>query len=361
MMDENVGWGVEAAGHLLRTIDGGSTWKDVSPPEVGFYSIGSTMDVWDIVETRERCELLGCSVDWAPGLATWYTSDGGETWLRGSFINDGEPDFRPRAMQFVSQTKGWFLFVYQIGMNGFALESLLRTIDGGKSWIHVQFFSDGCISGGMIFVDEQEGWIGDDCRSLSNMLDGIAWQDFLNGKAAPSLNRTIDGGNTWNSFPVPAPTVFPSNLTSPNLDPNVWFYCGIKEMEKISQKAFLLQWNCNTAHSTISAEASYAYLTIDGGQTWHSWLSTGNEHFINTTIGWRLLTLDESQPNLLQQTTDGGLAWMTIKEVVWQTAQFDFVSEQVGWAIVSDGKNSVLIHTIDSGKTWIEIKPVVAP
>lgn len=358
MSDENNGWGIESTGHLLRTVDGGSTWKDVTPPEVGFFSTADTMHAWDIVETREACEI--CPSGWARGLVTWRTSDGGQTWQQGLFFIPDMLGFRPRAMQFVDDTNGWFLFVERVGMSGFIFESLMRTMDGGESWMQVHPLSDGCVSGGMIFVDEQEGWIGDDCRGLSYTLDGIPLQDFLIGKAAPSLNRTTDGGNTWNSFPVPAPTVFPSNFTPLDIDPNTWFYCGIKQMDKVSQKAFLLQWSCNTAHSTISAEVLYAYLTTDGGQTWHSWLSTGNESFVNPNVGWRLFVPGNGQPNGLQHTMDGGVTWTTIKAVDWQTAHFDFVTEQMGWAIVTNADASAFIHTTDGGVTWTELKPAIA-
>ena len=132
-------------------------------------------------------------------------------------------------------------------------------------------------------------------------------------------------------------------------------------MSKISQKAFLLQWSCNTAHSTTSAEVLYAFLTPDEGQTWSSWLSTGNESFTNSQTGWRLFVANDGQPNSLQQTTDGGITWMTLKSVAWQIAQFDFVSELIGWALVSDGVNSAFVHTVDGGKTWIEITPMINP
>jgi photosystem II stability/assembly factor-like uncharacterized protein len=283
MIDENIGWSVDAGGHRLRTIDGGTTWKDVTPPEIGFFYAADDTHAWEIVPTRIACDQIGCSGGWAPGLVAWHTSDGGQTWRRGASFSGGAPDFRPIVMQFVSDKTGWFLFVDHVGMSGFTYESLAQTLDRGESWKLIQAFSNGCLSGGMLFIDEQEGWIGDDCSGLSNTLDGISLQDFLKGKAAPSLNRTTDRGNTWNSLPLPAPTIFPANFTSPEIDPNTWFYCGIKQMDQISQKSFLLQWSCNTAHSTVSAEVSYAYLTTDGGQTWHSWLSTRNENFINTT------------------------------------------------------------------------------
>jgi photosystem II stability/assembly factor-like uncharacterized protein len=132
-------------------------------------------------------------------------------------------------------------------------------------------------------------------------------------------------------------------------------------MARIAQKAFILQWSCTGGDPLRSTEILYAYLTSDGGQSWHSWLATGNEIFINPDKGWRLFSYGDGQPSSLQQTTDGGITWKTIKAVAWQTAQFDFVSEQVGWGIVSEGINSSFVHTSDGGKTWIEIKPVIAP
>ena len=359
MLDEHNGWGIETTGHLLRTTDGGSSWKDVTPPEAGFFATGDTIHAWNIVRTWGACE--DCAGGWTIGLVAWHTADGGQSWQRGSLRKADVLGYRPIAMQFIDDANGWFLHVEHVGMSGFTFESLVRTRNGGESWMQVHPLADGCVSGGMIFVDEQEGWIGDDCRGLSNTLDGIPVQDFLNGKATPSLNRTTDGGNTWSSFPVPAPTVFPVNFTLPDIDPTTWVYCGIKQMDRISQTAFLLQWSCNTAQSTTLVEISYAYLTTDRGQTWNSWLSTGNETFVSPSTGWRLLAMGDGQPGLLQKTADGALTWQTIKEVTWETAQFNFVSEQVGWANVSDNLNTALLHTVDGGKTWIEIKPVVVP
>jgi photosystem II stability/assembly factor-like uncharacterized protein len=361
MIDENNGWSVDATGHRLRTNNGGSTWKDVTPPETGYLSIGNAMHAWVVVETMEHCEHLGCSGIWVPGFVAWHTSDGGQTWQRGTFFNGIDTDFGPRAMQFVGNTKGWLLFVNKIGMSGFTYESLVQTLDGGQSWRLIYPFSNGCVSGGMIFLDEQNGWIGDDCRWLWGTMTGIHLADFLKGKAAPLLNKTANGGNTWDAFQLPAPVNFPSTLTSSDLDTDVQLHCGTKSMDQISQKAFILQWSCTQGDPLTSAEILYAYLTSDEGQSWHSWLSTGNESFANPSTGWRLLALSDGQSHSLQQTIDGGLTWTTIQTVVWQSAQFEFISELVGWAIVGDGTNSILVHTVDGGKTWITIKPMIAP
>ena len=117
-----------------------------------------------------------------------------------------------------------------------------------------------------------------------------------------------------------------------------------------------MEWNCSDGYI-------YDYLTTDQGQTWHTWLATGNESFINAATGWRMFTPGSGQLNQLQQTTDGGLTWKTIQKVAWPNVQFDFIDEQNGWAIVTggDGTQAALVHTVDGGKNWVEIKPKAAP
>ncbi len=129
-------------------------------------------------------------------------------------------------------------------------------------------------------------------------------------------------------------------------------------MDRISLDAFMFEWTCS---SSSPADFSYIYLTSDGGQTWNSWLATGNESFLNPVVGWRLFSQGQAQSNQLQQTTNGGLAWKTIKTVAWHSAQFDFVSDSIGWAVVTGSDINALVSTSDGGKTWKELKPWVTP
>jgi len=362
MMNATIGWAIESTSHLLRSIDGGITWQDVTPPESGFFSFIDTTHAWAVVEAQIPCNVSTCQ--WLDGLVMWQTSDGGQTWQRGVPFVPGVFYHQPIAIQFAGDASGWFLFVERIGMSHSTYESLLRTNDGGKSWIPSQGNLDTlCISGGMVFLNEQDGWIGDDCRWNMGAMDGTRLQDFLNGQAAPSLMQTSDGGKSWPDYSlIPPPKIFPPNLISPNADPNTEFWCGVTKMERISQKAFTLQWSCSHYFPDPPTEIfSYSYLTSDSGRNWHTWLATGNESFVSATTGWRLFLPGEDQSSQLQQTTDGGLTWTNLKTVAWQSAQFDFVSEQVGWAIISDDTNTALVHTTDGGKTWTLIKPTVVP
>jgi hypothetical protein len=138
----------------------------------------------------------------------------------------------------------------------------------------------------MVFLDEQNGWIGNDCRRLSNALDPIPLQEFLNGRSAPALLHTTDGGNSWSDDVLPTPESLPENILSAAND--IGFYCGTWHMERITEKSFLLQWSCFSPNPGSSLYADFAYLTDDGGHTWRSWPATGNEQLINATTGWRL-------------------------------------------------------------------------
>jgi hypothetical protein len=38
----------------------------------------------------------------------------------------------------------------------------------------------------------------------------------------------------------------------------------------------------------------------------------------------------------------------------------DFVNKFVGWVLIASDNETTLLHTVDGGRTWEEIKPVVS-
>lgn len=356
MIDQNIGWGMDTIARRLRTVDGGHSWKNITPPGFGLFFARDGRLAWDIAYIQIPCLQAGCPDGWMRGFEVWHTADGGQTWQAGKPFPSGWREFFPINLQFVNDRMGWYL-----GRNGYPSTGLFQSADGGDSWQLIQHFSDGCYSASMVFLDERQGWIGVDCSRSARFKDGTPLAEFLQGKDRPALNRTLDGGLTWHPTLLPAPAVFPAEPSLANGGQNSRFFCGVKQMERISEKGFLLQWVCALNYPDAARVISYAYLTPDGGKSWNSWLSSGNENFIDSATGWRLFTPGGSRPNVLQQTSSGGLTWTNIREVGWQSAQIDFVSGQVGWALVSDGQNTVLVRSADGGLTWLEIEPAYAP
>lgn len=77
------------------------------------------------------------------------------------------------------------------------------------------------------------------------------------------------------------------------------------------------------------------------------------------TTGWGFVPYTSKGLSQIQRTSDRGMTWVTIKKVAWQSARFDFVDEQVGWATVTNGTNALLLKTVDGGRTWAPLAPLI--
>jgi len=62
----------------------------------------------------------------------------------------------------------------------------------------------------------------------------------------------------------------------------------------------------------------------------------------------------------ISKTLDFGLTWERVKIVSWD-GQFSFIDHDRGWAVARSGEEIAFVQTIDGGKTWQEIDPLVAP
>lgn len=178
--NKNIGFagGLEYNGQnvFFKTIDGGTTWTDIS-------SVISGID-------RGICGIccVNTSVTYAVGVYTtpayvMKTIDGGNTWTKISMVGYANALV---DVQFTDANNG-----FVVGLSNVASEGavILKTADGGQTWVKV-FKSN--VSGEYVW-------------KIQN-LDGINWFASIERGGTPNgLNvflKSVNGGNTWVSKPV---------------------------------------------------------------------------------------------------------------------------------------------------------------
>lgn len=188
-----------------------------------------------------------------PGLPTFSTRP------------PGHVPYRVAAVDFVSPQVGWVVADFETG--DFAL---LHTEDGGLTW-----------------VTQMSAPTGGNQQYLK-FFDGMAGVFALVGDR-PVLNRTSDGGRTWESIPAldRRTTVLswsfvdsdhgwmladPASGSGPRLyrtDDHGWTWRDLGSPVEAPDTAFSVQFPFLTTGWVASAGlAPYAYKTIDFGETW---------------------------------------------------------------------------------------------
>ncbi|MNX11418.1 BNR/Asp-box repeat protein [compost metagenome] len=173
----------EGTPHLVRTRDGGVTWKRVDLSHAANWNGNPQITAAPEFFGKSRLQgwmPLSLHKDKAYDIGGFRTKDGGETWVylpfeenipEGSYVMDSGP-------VFVSADEGWF-------WNGTELKA---TVDGAKSWQVLKVNSEFTQSlasfpemKDLQFTDARHGWV------LLTSAD----------REHSRLLKTEDGGRTW--------------------------------------------------------------------------------------------------------------------------------------------------------------------
>ncbi|PWB55521.1 MAG: hypothetical protein C3F13_04370 [Anaerolineales bacterium] len=346
MIDLTHGWaigslGARAGDHVLFTSDGGSTWKDVTPPEskpaadqakaaVGFFQDLNT--AWVTYFINGGYPMIDIPV-------VWKTTDQGLTWTASQplDITGLSEVYVPAMIQFVAGENGWLLVHVGVGMNHDYIV-IYRTTDGGTSWQRIlDPYNDGgiqsCSKNAMLFTDATHGWLTGDCNGV---------------KAGVLLFNTLDGGMTWQPVTLPDPS------GAPGIYENMNMACGSYEPFFFGNDVGHLSVRCADYSAAQIQNKYYIYSTQDAGSTWTCIPYPGDAlYFYSAETGW-------ATSLILRKTTDGGQSWTVLTDVTW-TPQMDFVSEQNGWAVATAGNEVALVKTDNGGLRWSIIIPSVGP
>jgi photosystem II stability/assembly factor-like uncharacterized protein len=357
MLDQEMGWAIgqasgDTSARVFRTVDGGYSWRDVTPWRAYDLAEGEDVSAVGFFSTAQRAWVAFYRRPPAPrpvSAVVWYTADAGSSWTAGQpldLTNLPLDLYVPSNMGFTDNQHGWLLVHLGVTAGRDAV-ALFTTQDGGMNWQRstdpgTGALSDACAKSGAAFRDALNGWIVGDCGGI---VPGVY------------LFKTSDGGHTWQPQRLNPPADFQ------NLYQDARNSCGVTTIELLPGRFSSMQVRCFPGGAARAR--SWLYTTLDGGQTWTPYAlptAYGSVQFLSPLQGWYLgaSSTEATAEIRLYRTVDGGATWEPIVSLGW-TGALDFVNSQSGWVAARAGDAQALVATSNGGLAWREIKPVTAP
>lgn len=185
--DESIGMAVGARGNVLHTTDGGVSWFPVEP------NLSHCMTFLDVAYIAPETAVATAYDDTCTGSEDWNssilrTTDGGKTWVQ---VLDLGTDYSVETISFVDELNGMITGTHFDDQSVMALLPTWKTADGGLTWT-LSVWSE--------FPHAVLGWNSllmlDNNTALSGAL-GIGFGDGGEMQIGGVIKRTTDGGATW--------------------------------------------------------------------------------------------------------------------------------------------------------------------
>ncbi|MEZ5042962.1 MAG: YCF48-related protein [Saprospiraceae bacterium] len=356
-VNEQVGFASRGHHDILKTIDGGENWEEISSP---IEKVNRFFPIDD--------QKIYAATDYR---ILYITEDGGQTWeLRGEnteylgkdifglFFHDEQNGFAVGEGGIILKTNNagvnWkkYSATYLTILNvlftspdiGYAItrEDVLKTVDGGNSWVSI-FHNNNFTISGIHFTNNNEGIVIGDDRVIYKTKDGgtswtistllmlrdddeidqIEFKDnqlgFLLG--SDFLIKTVNGGESWKK-------VYNDDFRS------FYFLNG--------QTGFISGGYGSTA---------FLIKTTNGGESWTQIAQNTFQdlHFTSEQTGFGIDASDDQ----LYQTTDGGINWHLVLESYNDYEEIQAVNDLVIYAI---GNDLSILKSNDAGNTWSEYR-----
>jgi photosystem II stability/assembly factor-like uncharacterized protein len=349
MVTPRIGWAmaVDRDGYpvtVVRTIDGGRVWRAAGPAglhgqglRVAFYGACGAWATWSFTLRRA----------WP---VTYRTTNCGRTWhamgrVPVAAIGASAPDMVTRRL-------GWVTAGLGAAGPGSGI-AIFRTTDGGRAWRQVELTTVvgqgrptrgaipfGCAKGFAMFSSATTGWVAGSCAGGS-----------------PGFWVSRDGGGRWRRQRLPRPSGAGIMASC---------QCGLTG-PVFSSPADGALWAGGLPGPPALAAA--AYLTRDGGRTWHPIRLPGGRvplqapDFTDPRHGFVIggtLTPDGTPAGgvALYGTADGGATWTARSAIpLLGQATLDFLTPEIGFAtaISYPHYHPHLLRTSDGGATWTAI------
>ncbi|MEO3870074.1 oxidoreductase [Nonomuraea sp. B12E4] len=187
-VSRGVVWASGSGGTVLRTVDGGRSWQNVSPP-------GTTALEFRDIEAFDARRAVALSIGAGPDSRVYRTDDGGRTWTE-TFRND-EPQAFYDCMAFFDRRHGLAMSDPVDGRF-----RILATADGGRSWQVLP-------SGGMPQALPGEAGFAASGQCLVTAGGRDAWL-ATGGAERSRVFHSGDRGRTWTVTDTPIPAGDPA-------------------------------------------------------------------------------------------------------------------------------------------------------
>jgi photosystem II stability/assembly factor-like uncharacterized protein len=334
--DANNGWGVTNNGHVLRTMDGGTTWLDATPQDLTSPGYSINLFVLD----GNAAWALAPGADYVTGVL-YRTSDGGVNWT------SYPAPFGGGLIQFLDANTGRVLADRGAGAGSQAVE-LYRTSDGGVTWTSV-FHNDPTqpgasdslplsgIKNGMTFRDANTGWV-----TGSRPVDGEVY-----------LFVTHDGGISWSAQGIP----LPADYGTLQFMPQAPVFFGLDGFLPLT-----VYWPAGNV-------AMVFYVTHDGGAAWSGDPKDANKVIMMPglyTFADALHVWSWNGGTDLYFTADGAQMWggagagLDLSDRLSQLESARGANgEFILWVLtgVDDSGHSQLYRSTDGGFNWAPLIP----
>jgi photosystem II stability/assembly factor-like uncharacterized protein len=307
-VSKDVAWIGGSAGQVLRTLDGGKHWQNVSPPGAG------ELEFRD-VEAFDAKRAVVLSIGTGEDSRIYRTVDGGKSWTE-TFRN-------PDANAFYD------CFAFNDNKHGLALSDpvdgkfrIAATSDGGKSWkVQPSAGMPAALTGEFAFAASGTCLVAGPGRT--------AW--FASGGGdRPRVFRTVDGGRHWKVTDSPMASGEAAGIFSLAFRGGLFGVAVGGDFEK----------------PTEAVKA--ASVTYDGGRTWKLVPADkapkgyrSGSHF----VPWSLSTVIAVGPSGSDVSFDGGRSWKQFYDGSFDSVECAGHGSQAGcWASGAKGAVARLVH-----------------
>jgi photosystem II stability/assembly factor-like uncharacterized protein len=339
---------------LLHTSDGGTTWRDVTPP--GFSNMEGGCCFWD---ARSAWVPVFKETNSTNGLLR--TTDAGKSWSLLSRPNVTMPG-EVFSCRFFSS-------LYGIGQRSFfagcTYVEFFETHDGGQSWGPIFLTPPQPVS--MVFTNtfrlsynSQIG--GDRIVFYPSATTVVTYGDMADGQsnATVRLSVTTNLGKTWRDLELPLPSPYHN-----------WSCVPLKPLFVDRKNAVLVaRVYKKDADGALGQGAFVFYVSGDGGISW-----TTQPGIVHLDYSWQG-SFDALSPKCFLVATETNVfatynAARTWKSITRNISfgkgpdrgilQMDFVDSGHGWLVVYNRDrtylegNYRLYRTSNGGRTWTEL------